>query len=524
MHKRYRGYIYPHHKADMPLLGKVLKQLVEARNEIKIRPDDPIRNQYVTLKKLLTKAEFTAFGRAHDFTGILQSRDMERAFKERVPLFDYNSIHKNWWYRAIAGETDVCWPGRVKYFALSSGTSESSSKRIPITNDMIKAIRKASLKQILAMSNFNFDEKSYEKGILMLGGSTNLKNKGSYYEGDLSGISASNIPTWFQAFYKPGKKIARLSDWENKLDEIASHAHEWDIAHICGIPAWNQLMLERIIAYHKVKNIHEVWPNLTSFVHGGVAFEPYKKSFEKLLGKPITYIDTYLASEGFIAYQNRPDTHGMKLLTRNSIYFEFIPFDEQHFDEEGNLKPGITTLSLREINTHTDYAILLNTCAGAWRYLIGDTVRFLNTDEYELIITGRTKHFLSLCGEHLSVENMNTAIARANEKFNIGIREYTVCGVPHQSLFAHHWYIGCDDPVNADELIRFIDSTLKEINDDYATERISALKDIFIKVLPVQTFYDWHAQHQKLGGQNKFPRVMKGERLQHWLEFIQSKS
>jgi hypothetical protein len=388
---------------------------------------------------------------------------------------------------------------------------------------MIKAIRKASLMQILAMSNFNFDESSYEKGILMLGGSTNLKRKGNYYEGDLSGISASKIPTWFHAFYKPGKKIARLSDWEKKLDEIAAHAREWDIAHICGIPAWNQLMLERIIAYHKVNNIHEVWPNLTSFVHGGVAFEPYKKSFEKLLGRPITYIDTYLASEGFIAYQNRPETNAMRLLTKQGIYFEFIPFDEQHFDEEGNIRPGIKTLHLAEVNTHTDYAILLSTCSGTWRYLIGDTIRFANTDQYELYITGRTKHFLSLCGEHLSVENMNQAIAYVNEQLNIGIREYTVCGVPHRNLFAHHWFIGCDDAVDIGKLKELLDNKLKEINDDYATERISALKDIFVTVLPSATFYEWQARHQKLGGQNKFPRVIKGERLQDWLEFLKEK-
>ncbi|MFN7593452.1 MAG: GH3 auxin-responsive promoter family protein, partial [Bacteroidota bacterium] len=334
----------------MPLLGKVLKQFVEARNELKIRPYQAARNQNNTLRKLLRKAEFTEFGREHGFTAILQSKKPEQLFSRNVPLSDYVSIYKNWWHRSVQGERDVCWPGQVKYFALSSGTSDSSSKRIPITKDMIHAIRNSSLKQILAMSNFNFDETSYEKGIMMLGGSTNLKRKGSYYEGDLSGISARNIPTWFQAFYKPGKKIAQLSDWERKLDEIAAHAHQWDIAHICGIPAWNQLMLERIIAHHRVKHIHEVWPNLTSFVHGGVAFEPYRKSFEKLLGKPITYIDTYLASEGFIAYQNRPDTHAMRLLTRNGIYFEFIPCDDAHFDAEGNRRNGVHALTHQEVN------------------------------------------------------------------------------------------------------------------------------------------------------------------------------
>ncbi len=507
----------------MPLLGKLLKQFVEARSEIKLQPYHPARNQKKMLKKLLTKAEFTAFGREYGFTEILQSKDFETAFKQQVPLFDYNSIFKNWWYRSLIGEPDVCWPGMVKYFALSSGTAESSSKKLPITKDMIKAIRTASLKQILSMSNFNFPEESYEKGILMLGGSTNLKRKGSYYEGDLSGISAGNIPTWFHAFYKPGRKIAREQDWEKKLDEIAASAGDWDIAHICGIPAWNQLMLERIISYHKVKNIHEVWPNLTSFVHGGVAFEPYRNGFEKLLGRPITYIDTYLASEGFIAYQSRPGTTAMRLITRNGIYFEFIPFDAHHFDEEGNIRDGVQSISLSEVDSCTDYAILLSTCAGAWRYLLGDTIRFANTNEYELFITGRTKHFLSLCGEHLSVENMNQGISYLNQTLNISIREYTVCGVPSNTLFAHHWFIGCDDPIQTDTLKELLDNKLKAINDDYATERISALKDILITVLPVSTFYDWQAIYQKLGGQAKFPRVMKGERMRDWFSFLKEK-
>lgn len=508
----------------MPLLGRLLKELIHTRNEMSLRPRNPVREQKSALRKLLRQAMFTDFGKRFHFGDMVTERNPSETFRRDVPIYDYDKIFSEWWHRALEGETDVCWPGRVKYFALSSGTAGSASKRIPITNDMIRAIRRASLKQILAMSNFKFPVEAYEKGILMLGGSTDLKDKGLYFEGDLSGINAAKIPTWFQAFYKPGKNIARESDWDRKLDEIARKAPSWDLAHICGIPAWNQLMLERIIAMHGVKNIHDVWPNLTSFVHGGVAFEPYKKSFEKLLGKPITYIDTYLASEGFVAYQDRPNTKGMRLITNNGIYYEFVPFNESNFDDDGNIKASARTLTLSEVDDKTDYALLMSTCAGAWRYLIGDTVRFTDLQRYEIAITGRTKHFLSLCGEHLSVDNMNAAISYVANEMNIGIREFTVAGIPHGNLFTHHWYIGADNAlVDVNKLKALLDQRLKGINDDYATERSHALKEIIVDVLPANLFYEWHESHGKMGGQNKFPRVLKGDKLKDWEAFLQQK-
>ena len=507
----------------MPLLGRFLKELIHTRNEIARRPRNPLREQASVLRKLLRQAQFTDFGKKHGFGRMITQRKPSEMFRNAVPIHDYDKIFSEWWYRTLEGESDVCWSGKIKYFALSSGTAGSASKRIPITNEMIRAIRRASIKQILAMTNFNFPVESYEKGILMLGGSTSLKDKGHYFEGDLSGISAAKIPTWFQGFYKPGKTIARETDWDKKLDEIARKAPSWDIAHICGIPAWNQLMLERIIKMHGVKNIHEIWSNLTSFVHGGVAFEPYRKSFEKLLGKPITYIDTYLASEGFVAYQDRPNAKGMRLITNNGIYFEFIPFNEQNFDGDGNVKPNAESLTLSEVNDKTDYALVMSTCAGAWRYLIGDTIRFTDLQRYEIAITGRTKHFLSLCGEHLSVDNMNDAIGFVANELNIGIREFTVAGVPHGNMFTHHWFIGTDGLVDANAVKVLLDKRLKEINDDYATERQHALKEIIVDILPANLFYQWHELHGKMGGQNKFPRVLKGEKLKDWETFLQQK-
>jgi hypothetical protein len=248
--------------------------------------------------------------------------------------------------------------------------------------------------------------------------------------------------------------------------------------------------------------------------------EPYKRGFKKLLGKKITYIETYLASEGFLAYQSRQDAKGLKLALNNNIFFEFVPFDDENFDSEGDMTDNPKALMINEVQEGKDYAILISTNAGTWRYLIGDTVRFIDLKKNEIIITGRTKHFLSLVGEHLSVDNMNKAIELVSEELKISIPEFTVAGVPHGSFFAHQWYIATDDKVNSEELKIRIDNKLKELNDDYEVERKHALKDIFVDVLSEQTFMNFMKAKGKIGGQNKFPRVLKGKMLDDWQKFL----
>jgi len=488
----------------------------------------PFDLQNRELRKLLTKAQFTEFGRKFDFETILRSKgrmhtegDLYQKFRQNVPVYNYNKIYKAWWHRTKAGEYDICWPGRTRYFALSSGTSEASTKHIPITRDMAKAIRRTSIRQILSLSNYpDLPGKLYEKGILMLGGSTHLNFNGTFFEGDLSGISASQLPFWFQHFYKPGKKIARNPDWTNKLDEITKKAPSWDIGVIVGVPAWIQLLMERIIDYYKVDTIHDIWPNLMVYTHGGVSFDPYRKGFEKLLAHPITYIETYLASEGFIAYQALPGRRSMRMVLNNGIFFEFVPFTSENFDADGEIIDQPQTLMIDEVEEGKDYAILLSTCAGAWRYLIGDVIRFVSVAESEIIITGRTKHFLSLCGEHLSVDNMNKAIELVSKELNVNIREFTVAGIPYQSMFAHQWYIGTDDAIEPNLLRDKLDEKLKELNDDYRVERIAALKEVLVKVLPSETFYKWMKMKGKEGGQNKFPRVLKKNQYEEWENFV----
>jgi hypothetical protein len=484
----------------------------------------PGRQQIKVLKKLLRKARFTEFGQAHRFDEILMSKDPSKKFQQLVPATNYSKIYEQWWHKTLDGTPDVCWPGKIKYYALSSGTSEASSKFLPITKDLLQGNKMVMIKQLLSLRHYeNLPVKSIGKSWLTLGGSTDLQKSTDYYAGDLSGITAKKAPFWFQPFYKPGKKIAKQKDWNKKLEEIVAKAPEWDIGFVVGVPAWIQMCMEMIIQRYKLNNIHEMWPNLAFFVHGGVSFEPYKKGFERLLGKPLIYIETYLASEGFIAYQDRQNAKGMRLVTNEHIFLEFVPFDDKNFDHDSELVENPEALLINEIEEGKDYAILLSTSAGAWRYLIGDTVRLVDRERSEIIITGRTKHFLSLVGEHLSVDNMNKAIKLVSEELNIRIPEYTVVGEPFGNFFAHHWYIACDEKVDAATLRRKIDERLCELNDDYAVERRSALKEVFLDVLPEQQFMGFMESKGKVGGQHKFPRVLKGKMLEDWQHYLANK-
>lgn len=510
----------------MAILGTLLKKGIRLREMLEEEYTSPADLQKKELKELLITATNTEFGKYYNFPGILKSfrkggSDFYQQFKQSVPLHTYNKMYADWWKLALRGVKNVTWPGRVKYFALSSGTSEASSKYIPVTKDMTKAIQKTSVRQILTLSKYDLPPDVFTSGILMLGGSTHLNKKGSYFEGDLSGIQAARLPFWFQHFYKPGKKIAKNRNWDAKLNEIATKAPDWDIGIIVGVPAWLQILMEKVIEKHKVKNIHEVWPNLQVYVHGGVSFDPYRKGFEKLLGKPIFYIETYLASEGFIAFQALPNRRSMRLVLNNGIFYEFVPFESKNFDANGDVLPDAESFMIDQVEEGKEYAILLSTCSGAWRYLIGDTIKFVSKDDAEIVITGRTKHFLSLCGEHLSVDNMNKAIEMVADEMNIAIPEFTVAGIPYESLFAHHWFIGTDSKVSAKEVKEKIDAKLKELNDDYAVERSAALKEVMVDVLPVKAFYNWMESKGKVGGQNKFPRVLKNTQLEDWKTFIQ---
>ncbi len=505
----------------MAILGSILKKAIEIRGKRTPKAQTAFKQQAKVLRKLVKKAEFTAFGDHYHFSELLKEKNLIKAFRSTVPLHDYNSMFKNWWFRSLNGEPFVTWPNHIKYFALSSGTSESSSKHIPVTRDMLKAIRKVSVRQTLSLANMDLPKEHFEKGVLMIGGSTHLNYNGTYYEGDLSGITTGNIPFWFQHFYKPGPAISRHKDWESKLTDITLNASKWDIGVICGVPAWIQILFERIIKHYNVKTIHDVWPNLRIYVHGGVAISPYLNTLNKLTAQPLIYLDTYLASEGFMAYQNRiNDLGAMKLVTDNGVFHEFIPFTDENFDEEGVLKPNANALTINQVEVDKEYALIISTVSGAWRYLIGDTIKFTDVENTEIIITGRTKHFLSLCGEHLSVDNMNKATKLVADELKLEINEYTVAPLNYAGLFAHQWYISVNKEVDEQDIKQRIDNHLKILNDDYRVERSAALKDIFVKALPHHVFMDFMKSKGKVGSQHKFPRVLKGKMLEDWNNFL----
>ncbi len=508
----------------MPILGSIIKKAYELRSipidAKKLMQTNPYTTQVKVLKKLLKKAQFTAFGEYYGFSKILNQPDTVEVFQKSIPVYDYNSMFRKWWFRALNGESFVAWPGRVKYFALTSGTSDASSKHVPVTDDMIKAIRRASVRQLVTSVKYDFPKEFYEKGILMIGGSTHLQYNGTYYEGDLSGISAGSLPFWFQHFYKPGRRISKEREWSTKLTEIVKKAKGWDIGVIVGVPAWIQIILEKIIEYYDVETIHDIWPNLKVYVHSGVAFGPYVKSFEKLFGKKVIFQESYLASEGYLAFQSEMESKGMELIIDNGIFFEFVSYNGSNFDDEGNIKSNPEIVSIKDVEEDKEYAILISTCSGAWRYLIGDIVKFTSKEKSIIVITGRTKQFLSICGEHLSIDNMTRAIEMVENDLNIEIREFTVVGIEYESLFAHKWYLGSDNEFDSSLARKKIDEYLKILNDDYRVERIEAIKEVFVEILPMKAFSGWMKMKGKEGGAHKFPRVLNKKMYLEWEEYL----
>lgn len=510
----------------MALLGNIISRSLHIRKSLSRQRAEPRVYQSITLRKLLEQAQYTQFGKHYKFEQILADiNPLEDEFRKRIPIFDYSQMHKIWWNKLLEGEENVSWPGRVKYFALSSGTSEASSKYIPVTSDMIRSVKKVAFKQFFSLSNFELPPSTFTKGVLMLGGSTSLQEHKDYFAGDMSGISARNIPRLLSnLYYKPGQKISKTPDWEDRIRMIVSNAPNWDVGTLCGVPSWAQIVIQKILEEYQLEHIHQIWPNLRVYIHGGVAFDPYKEWFAKISGTPLTYIETYMASEGSFGFKARPNAKGIRLMLNTGVFFEFLPFTSENFDSDGNLinnQPH--TLLIDEVDTHTQYAVVISTCAGAWRYMIGDVVRFTNTRHSEIQIVGRTRQFLSLCGEHLSIDNLNSAVENVVSQHSLNVRDYTVAGYRDDEAhtFVHHWYLATETRSEPSELLRTIDETLKKVNDDYAIERASALGRLEISLISPDVFDDFMRKQGRYGAMNKFPRVLKGEQLSAWKAHLQ---
>ncbi|MCB0531824.1 MAG: GH3 auxin-responsive promoter family protein [Lewinellaceae bacterium] len=483
----------------------------------------PVAQQQKTLKRLLNEAADTAFGQQYNFQKILSASDLVRAFQERVPMHNYDAMYDKWWSRAQQDEPDVCWPGLVPWFAVSSGTSNAATKYIPVTPDIIRSMKKVSRRLFCDMAHFNLPADLFTKQMLMVGSCTNLNPEGNHWVGDMSGIIGLNRPFWLKKYYKPDREITTIPEWSDRIERIAEEAPGWDIGFIVGNVAWVQLIFERILEKYQLKHIHEIWPNFSLLVHGGIFFEPYRQTFEQLLGQPVHYVDSYMASEGFIAYQPGPQSRLLRLITDAGIFYEFVPFNEQHFDENGELYPDAKAVSLKDVIPGQQYALLMSTDAGAWRYLLGDTIQFEDVNQATFKVTGRVKHYLSVVGEHLSVDNMNVAIQRTDQKLQAGVKEFAVAAVQNGSHWAHQWYVSTDNPnLKADEFAAELDAQLMEINDDYRVERRYALREIRVQLLPHGTFYSWMESQGKLNGQAKVPRVLKGAVQTSWEQFLNS--
>lgn len=507
----------------MAVIGSIIKGLIHAKDVVTSEPK-AYEAQEKVLRGLLEKAKDTAFGKEYNFRELLEAENIKEKFAQKVPFFDYKKIDEAWWSRMHDGEENVTWPGKPPYFALSSGTTGKSSKRIPVTEDMVEAIRKTGIQQVGALANFNLPSDFFTKEIMMLGSSTDLDKVEDHEEGEISGISASNIPFWFRNFYKPGVEISQIEDWDERVLEIAKEAKGWDIGAMSGIPSWTELMIKKILEYHDAKNIHEIWPNLLVYTTGGVAFEPYEKAFEKLVAKPLVVIDTYLASEGFMAFQARPETRSMKLVVDNGIYFEFVPFKPEYIEEDGSIKPEAPVVMLEDVDSDKDYVLLISTVSGAWRYLIGDTIRFTDLERNEIRITGRTKFFLNVVGAQLSVNKMNDAVKELEKKFNITIPEFTVAAVKNaEGEYIHKWYLGIEEgEADEQELATALDESLKSANKNYGVARGKALKGVKVLTVSPDVFTQWSAANKKKGGQVKMEKVMNENKFAEWEKFVKS--
>lgn len=502
----------------MPIIGKLIQRSTAISFKRISRVSASYKQQLEVLRQNIDHAKKTAFGQRYQFANLLQKSDLVSRYQQNVPITEYEAFYTDWLEDTIKGKKDAIWPGRIKYFALSSGTTGAPSKRIPVSTEMIRSFQRVSLRQFSILHELNLPDPFYSAKVLAVGGSTKLKKIDQHYEGDLSGILKKHTSLIAAPFTKPTKKITHLKDWKAKLPLMVQEAPKWDIGIMAGIPSWCVLLLEEIVKHYKINNIHEIWPNFQVYVHGGVYMDPFVERLQKVSGKPVVLLDTYLASEGYFAYQTSPKKRGMTLLLNNSIFFEFVPFNAEYFTESGELKNKFKAYSISEVKPGIDYALVISTNAGLWRYMLGDLVRFTDTTTHEIIISGRIKQFLSLCGEHLSLDNINQALKSVSTQNKLSFSEYTIHA--DEEGLKHCWYIGCDEHKATPSIIEQIDSALQDINDDYAYVRKHSMPMPQLKLLPTAVFYAYLESIGKLGAQNKMPRVMNKAQAAQWKAFL----
>jgi len=495
-------------------LGRFLNRTIEKGLSRRYRRlqwsvENPFRAQEKILNYLILKLKSTKYANVISRKSIKNASD----FFSLIPVSDYESL-KPFIQQALKGENHILWPGRVRWFAKSSGTTSDKSKFIPVSRQTLKDCHYKAGRDMLAVFVKNYPETSifYGSG-LIIGGSTQLNRE---YEksvtGDISAILSENLPLWTKFWQNPGKRILQIADWEEKINVMAREMPAKNITHITGVPTWTCVLFDKILQNTGAANIHEIWPNLELFIHGGVSFSPYRQLFGNYLpGSQIKYLETYNASEGFFGFQDDPSRNDFLLLLNHGIFYEFIPTD-------GLSQNHHETIGLSEVKTGINYAMVISTNSGLWRYLIGDTIVFTSIHPYRFILSGRTKHFINAFGEELIIDNAEKAIAYACRKTSAIIRDYTAGPVflSRNRSGAHEWLIEFQkEPDDLELFISFLDEKLKELNSDYEAKRSGdlALGRPVVRVMPEGTFYNWLKNKGKLGGQHKVPRLSNNRLL-----------
>jgi hypothetical protein len=472
--------------------------------------DQALVNQARTLEFLLLEGAQTHYGKSFDFADIANYND----FKNKVPLSDYGTL-KPFIDRAIEGETDLLWPGATKWFAKSSGTTADRIKILPITESSLLENHYAGGKDLLAQYYHNFEgRKLYNAKHLIVGGTGKIEQHShGVFIGDLSAIIINNLPIWTELRRTPKKEIALLENWEEKLDRMAASVLDQNICIIAGVPSWTLLLLQKVLEKSEKATIAEVWPNLELYIHGGVSFVPYRQAFENIIGKTdMNYVENYNASEGYFGLQDQKDSKDLLLLTNSEVFFEFIPMSSF----EGLASTAV--YPLEEVQTDTDYALVISTSAGLWRYIIGDTIRFTQTQPYRFVVSGRTAHYINAFGEKLIIEHAEQALSEACHAHRVQVRDYTVAPdfSEDTQVGRHHWLIEFEqNPSDYAAFCETLDQALKNGNADYDAKRKGNINIGFplITLAPEGTFHRWLKQKGKLGGQHKVPRLQNADIL-----------
>jgi hypothetical protein len=472
-------------------------------NRVNFYRDNPIAAQRSVHEYLFYQLKKTQF-----YKGIQDLSIQEIECLRDIPLHDYNTL-KPFIDRTMSGEEDVLWPGETKWFAQSSGTTANRKKLIPVTFQSLEENHYANGKDLLAQYYANLpNRKLFNAKHLIVGGSGEIrKENNGVFVGDLSAIIIDHLPWWTELRRTPAKEIALQGNWEVKLDKMAKAVVNENVCIIAGMPSWTSLLLRRILEVSSKKTIAEVWPNLELYIHGGMNFGPYRKTFEELIGREVNFIESYNSSEGYFGMQDRLHGTDLLLMTNSEVYFEFIPmvaFNGIYSTE---------TLLLSEVSIDTEYALVISTSAGLWRYIIGDTIKFTQLNPYRFIVTGRTTQFLNAFGEKVLIHHVEKTIEAVNKSLSFRMTDYTIAPYyrENSSVGGHQWLIEFESPPSdIDAFEAAIDYQLKIENADYEAKRYMDLNigKPIITYLPKGTFHQWLAKHQKLGGQHKIPRLM----------------